>query len=231
MDLGLPTPSLLCPELSGKRQEACGGRKGPPATASSLRHTRRRAAHWGDLLPRARCPLCLCPARCNQLQGTRSGCAAARALRTAGPAERPRRRTPGRWGEGPREEHPSSGPLGAGRGRVVEAQTPRRSHWGGRKGLLQPERAGPPGSVCRPQAIGPAASKVQPASTPPAVPNCLWVCPLVKPFLQHPLAKRRRCRSARFPPQPGEGALVPLSSDSRRPPAPSLCAALASSAA
>lgn len=106
VDLGLPTPSLLCPELAGKRQEACGGRKGPPATASSLRHTRRRAAHWGDLLPRARCPLCLCPARCNQLQGTRSGCAAARALRTAGPAERPRRRTPGRWGEGPREEHP-----------------------------------------------------------------------------------------------------------------------------
>lgn len=46
------------------------------------------------------------PRGANSCSAQGPGCAAARALRTAGPAGRPRRRTPGRWGEGPREEHP-----------------------------------------------------------------------------------------------------------------------------
>lgn len=105
----MPTPSLLCPKLAGKRQEACGGRKGPPATRLPLPAAGPRED--GPPAGETCCPepgASFVPALkgANSCSAQGPGCAAARALRTAGPARRPRRRTPGRWGERRREEHP-----------------------------------------------------------------------------------------------------------------------------
>lgn len=226
----MPTPSLLCPKLAGKRQEACGGRKGPPATRLPLPAAGPRED--GPPAGETCCPepgASFVPALkgANSCSAQGPGCAAARALRTAGPARRPRRRTPGRWGERRREEHPGIQARWAREGARSSRLRLGEDHSGaGERGGCSPNAWVPRGAGLEPWEVS-AARRPQaqpPASaaglTPPAVPNYLRVCPLVKPFLQHPLAKPRPGRSARFPPQPGEGTLVPLSSDRRRPPAP-----------
>lgn len=141
----------------------------------------------------------------------------------------------GRRGVGVRDlgrNIPEFRPAGRGKGPGRRGSDSAKVALRREKGPAAARARGSPGKCLPPAGHRPSRQQGTAGLNPaPAVPNCLWVCPLVKPFLQHPLAKRRRCRSTRFPPQPGEGALVPLSSDSRRPPAPSLCAALASSAA